>query len=417
MKTSSLALAPVIAALLASTANAQSVSLPPRPSERDRPEFDPVGGRVGSFVIRPEAELRIEYDDNVLALPDSTADDTILTLRGQVVARSLWQRHRLRANAYVQRTVHAEFPREDELEAGLRTNGTLDIDRRSAVDAYASVDYLAEDRTSPANFNQARERTRFMRYSAGATYWRDFDPLRVQGEVQATRQDFQDTRTFTGEPLEQDFRDTTYVRASGQGIYDVSPRVGVLARVEVDRLDYTADEGLPFPLDRDSTGVKLEAGVRMELTSLIRGEIRAGWLTRNIDDPQLNDPSGVSFGANLRWAVTPLTSVELDANRSVEEGGSRLTAGNLRSQAQVTVEHELLRNLVVIGRARVARIDTVGLIDDNASEYQLDASATYLVNRNLRVYARAERFDRSADGDFFREFARNRFTIGMRLVY
>ena len=54
-------------------------------------------------------------------------------------------------------------------------------------------------------------------------------------------------------------------------------------------------------------------------------------------------------------------------------------------------EHELLRNLVLEARAGFARIDTVGQIETSADEYNLMVGATWKLDRNFRVFARADR--------------------------
>jgi hypothetical protein len=157
--------------------------------------------------------------------------------------------------------------------------------------------------------------------------------------------------------------------------------------------------------------------VRLELSSLLSGEMRAGVLHRDVDDPSAEGLTGLSFGANLNWAVTPLTTLSLFADRQVEEGGSQLVSGNVRSQVRLEAEHELLRNLILEGRIGAAKIDTIGQIDTSAEEYTLMAGAMWKLDRNFRVFVRADRVERFADEAFFREFTRNRVSAGVRLVF
>lgn len=402
--------------MMPTTASIAQVAPTPEALEDEPEAYEPVGGRVGSFILYPEIELLLGYSDNVLALSDEEQGDGLLQLTGRVTAQSQWQRHRATASSYLRQNLYATLESENSTEAGARVDGTYDISRRSALRGFANVDFLAEDRTSIGRIDQARSPTRFSRYGVGTTYWHDFDPLMVQGELQYQLLDFQDNTSIGGDPLEQDYRDLSYYRAAVQGAYDVSPGIAALARVEVDRLDYRETD-IASGFDRDSTGYKLEGGVQFELTSLIDGQVRAGILSRDVDDPTIPDPTGFSFGGSLDWRVTPLTTLNFDADRAIEEGGSPLIAGNLRSQARVSVDHELRRNILLFGSVRAARLETVGVFDEQATEYELVASGTYLLNRNLRLFVRADRYSRSTDGDWFRDFDRNRLLGGVRVVF
>lgn len=390
---------------------------PPRPSERETKDFDPVGGRIGSFFLYPTVETRIEYDDNILALPNDGAGDVELTLRGAVALESRWERHSLQLDGYVEQNFHGKFSTEDVMEGGARVRGKLDIDRDTSARLVASLDALAEDRANITSTSQARRPTRFRRADTLLSVSRDMGRVQLIGDAQMVVLEFDDAQAADGTLVEQDFRDSTYLRGSLTTLVEFGPRISGLVRGQIDRLTYTGKPSTPDPFDRDTTGYAIEAGAKLELSNLVFGEVRAGVLHRKVDDPSSPGLTGVSFGANLTWNPTPLTTVRFFADRQVEEGGSQLVSGNLRSLVRAEVEHELLRNLILEGRGSFARIETMGQLKADAQEYNLMAGATYKFDRNIRVFARADRFERFADNSFFREFTRNRFTLGVRLVF
>lgn len=389
----------------------------PSPSDRYRNEYQPVGGRIGSFMLHPAAEARIEYNDNTLALPQGGSEDVILTTRAEINAKTLWKRHELEANAYAEQSLHAKSTTEDALEGGLKVAGIYDISRAASFRASLASDFLAEDRLSITNFGQARKRTRYSRLAATANF--DYHPgrFKLNTDLQAQRLDFHDATRVDGLPIDQDYRDSLYVRGSSTASYDVSPRIAVLVRGQVDRLDYTRGRTSAASLDRDSTGYAVEGGVRLDLSNLIFGEVRVGYLHRKADDSRIPTASGLSFGANLRWDITPLTTIRFFADRQIEEGGSALNSGNLRSQGRLTVEHELLRSLVLEASVRAAQVKTVGEFRAKADEIDLRLGATYLVNRRWRIFGSLRHFDRSSDDDFYRTFKQNRAMVGLRAVF
>lgn len=390
---------------------------PPRPSERETKDFDPVGGRIGSFFLYPTIETRIEYDDNILALPDEGAGDVELTLRGALALESRWGRHSLQIDGYVEQNFHAKFSTEDVMEGGGRVRGKLDIDRDTSARVVASLDALAEDRANITSTSQARRPTRFRRADTLISVARNVGRVELIGDAQMVMLDFDDAEASDGALVEQDFRDSVYLRGSLTTLVELSPRFSGLVRGQVDRLTYSDNPSILDVFDRDTTGFAIEAGAKLELSNLVLGEVRAGVLHRKVDDPSAEGLTGVSFGANLTWNATPLTTVRFFADRQVEEGGSQLVSGNIRSQVRAEAEHELLRNLVLEARGSYSRIETIGLIITAAQEYNLMVGATYKLDRNIRVFARADRFQRFADNEFFREFTRNRFTFGVRLVF
>ncbi len=393
----------------------QATGALPAPSDRQLEDFEPVGGRIGSFFIYPSIETRLEYDDNILALPDNGAGDFELTVRGAVDLKSNWQRHSLEGDAYIQQNFHERFTTEDTLQGGARVRGRLDIDRDTSARIVASLDALAEDRANITSAAQAREPTRFRRADTLLSAAREMGRVQVIGDLQMVALDFDDAPLPGGGELDQDFRDSVYWRGSVTTLVEFSPRISGLVRGQVDRLTYSDEAASTF--DRDTTGYAIEGGARVELTNLLFGELRAGVLHRSVDDPSSKGLTGLSFGANLTWNITPLTTLRFIADRQVEEGGSQLVSGNVRSQARIEAEHELLRNLILEGRAGIARIETVGQIETSADEYNLMVGGTWKLNRTLRVFARADRFQRFADEAFFREFTRNRVSAGVRLVF
>lgn len=410
-------LAGLASLLCTGTAVRAQVSPVPLPSERRLEEFEPVGGRIGTFFLYPSLETRIEYDDNILALPGDREGDVELTVRGAARLESRWQRHSLEADAYVQQNFHGRFTAEDAMTGGARVQGRLDISRETSARLVASLDALAEDRANIATTAQAGNPVRFRRADTLFALSHQMGRLQLSGDAQFQTLDFDDAVARDGSEVDQDFRDTMYLRGAMTASLEISPRVSGLLRGQIDRLIHTGEPENPDPFDRDSTGYAVEAGVRVELSNLLFGEVRGGVLHRQVDEPGTPGLTGVSFGANVTWAITPLTTLQLFADRQVEEGGSQLVSGLVRGQARVVVEHELLRNLILEGRAGFSRIDTVGQIETGADEYNLMAGATWKLDRNFRVFVRADRFERFADDAFFREFTRNRVSLGLRLVF
>ena len=64
---------------------------------RPRPELDPLGVRVGSFVAFPSLEFAPEFDDNIFKTKDGKQSDIILNTTPALMVQSDWNQHFARA--------------------------------------------------------------------------------------------------------------------------------------------------------------------------------------------------------------------------------------------------------------------------------------------------------------------------------
>ena len=196
--------------------------------------------------------------------------------------------------------------------------------------------------------------------------------------------------------------------------YDAGGGIAGFVQVSADQLRYDDDTlligGTVTPFERNSNGFRAEVGASFELTSLIYGEARVGYLRRNNFNTNIRDVGGLSFAANVLWNVTPLTTVRLVADRTVEDSSSQIVAGNLRTQGTVTVDHELLRNLLLNASVRYADINPIGL-SASSQELEGNVGASILLNRRFRFQARYRLYNRTSD--IFNNFVSNRVTLSV----
>ncbi len=86
------AAAATTAAGLSPLASAVSQAQEPQPNvpvqERPRPAFDPLGIRLGNFLVFPRLEVTETYNSNVFADPDDEEDDLITVVEPTVSVRS-----------------------------------------------------------------------------------------------------------------------------------------------------------------------------------------------------------------------------------------------------------------------------------------------------------------------------------------
>jgi hypothetical protein len=405
-------LAGVIALSAGSSALAQGVPANVSVADRSRPDYDPIGGRIGSFRLLPKVDLTAQYDDNVFADENGKVGDYIFVVRPELRVQSLWARHSLNLRSYYMHDFHGKSGSEDISEYGGRADLGLDILRNTGLRLFASADRLAEDRTDVNNIATARSPIKYDVLTTGATFTQDFNYIGVEVDGSITKANFHDAIAFDDSIIGQDYRDATFKRGGVTLTYEFRGGLSLLGRVGIDRLNYRLDPpdvrpNEPINVDRDSDGLTIEGGLRLDLSNLIFGDIRVGYLRRKYDQPlsgaRFLSASGLSISADVLWNITPLTSIRFNASRAIEETSSTVTAGNTRTQGRISIDHELLRQLVLNGAVRVAKIkpiksDDPTIILNTGTELDLQAGATYYINRNLRLKGTLRRSQRTGSG-------------------
>jgi hypothetical protein len=156
----------------------------------------------------------------------------------------------------------------------------------------------------------------------------------------------------------------------------------------------------------------VKAGSTFEITRTLVGEASAGVQTRCYDDARLRDLRGPLVDAALIWSATPLTTVRLRAQSTIEESTLAYSSGALTQRATVEVQHDLWRNLSLIGALTVGETDYRGVY---LREKGLTASVKVEYKLTRAVVLRAsfthERLKSTTPGS---DYTANVFLVGLR---
>ena len=66
---------------------------------RPHPEYDPLGVRLGAFLVFPRLVATVEGDDNILATPTNTVSDAVFAFAPGFLARSDWNQNAVSLDA------------------------------------------------------------------------------------------------------------------------------------------------------------------------------------------------------------------------------------------------------------------------------------------------------------------------------
>ena len=347
--------------------------------DRPRPELDPLGVRAGSFLVFPRVEAGVSYETNVFAEPEDEDDDFLFVVNPSVAVRSDFSRHALAFEAGAEFGRYADLTSENFFDYEVAGSGRLDVGVGGAATARLAHIRNHEDRGDPDQPTAAVEPVEYSSTLGEVGYSQRFNRVTAGVSTSAEWLDYDDVGSAAGPVIDQDDRDRWVYSTNVRVGYLIQPRFEAYVRGTYNVVEYDQEQ-----VDRDSQGYEIAIGSDFDLTGLITGTAYVGYLSRDFDNEALDDPSGMSFGLDLDWAATQLTTVRATASRSLEEPtgfGSRE-----RTRLGVGADHELLRNLILSADA-VYRIDEFNDTDREDDYYSLGVGALYTLNRNY--YARA----------------------------
>lgn len=352
-------------------------------ADRARPDYDAMGVRTGSFLFYPSLTIGESYNDNIYAAETNTESDFVTDVSTQLSLVSTWSRHELILNATADAAFYAENDDENVVDWGVGATGRIDIVRDSSIDLEVSYDHLSEDRGSANATGAQAEPTEYdLLYGLVAINHR-FNRVSVRASGTYSDYDY-DNGTLTGGGVSfQDDRDRTEMVGTVQVGYDISPDTSIFLRGSVNERDYDLDVPAAT-VDRDSEGYEVVAGVEFGISSLATGEIYVGYQVQDYSDTALDNISGLAFGIDVEWYLTPLTTVRALASSSVEETINASASGYLSNSFGLGVDHELTRSIIVSADVGYTN-DVYEGITRTEDTLTLDLGVDYLINRNFRA--------------------------------
>ncbi len=383
--------------------------------QRPRPDYEAAGIRLGAFIAYPRLTVDVERDDNIYAVAADETSDTIWRVKPEIALRSDWSRHSLSAFASSSINRYSDNGTEDNEEYTLGLNGKLDVVRGAFISGGLQYQKLTEPRSAPTSPVAALAPIQYELVTAALTGVKEFNRLRLTGDVSSKSYDYEDGRNATGE-LDQDFRDRDQYRYGVKADYAVSPDTAFYVSLTGDSRRYDTDSA------RDSDGYILSAGVDFELAQAIRGQVDAGYMKQTYDNfvvngRQVSDITGFSTKTKVEWFPTELTTVTFNATRNIDESVVAGSQGFVATTGSVAVDHELLRNVLLSGQANFGNDNYEG-IDREDKRSGAKASVSYLMNRRVGVFLTYTYLKQKSEGaNAARSFTDNKLAASLALQF
>jgi hypothetical protein len=373
---------------------------------------------LGGFRWDAAAELGIGYDDNLFGSRRNRQSDIYGTWLGETGVQSDWSRHAIGVTGRVEQRRYVDNNGLDWTDYAVGGFGRYDVNADTNVEfrlnrvqehlETSSIDVQQAGVNEPVpyayNEVQVQGQTRLNRFGVLVLgNYRDYSFENVDlGPALAPGQ------PRPGDVSRFDFR--SLLGAVGL-TYQVGPGrfVNLIGRYQDIQYDDSAQSS------RDSKTWEVLGGFTYDFDGLYAVRIAVGYRQRDFAGAGIKNLSGPAFEGEVTYQPTLLTTLTLGARRSIEESIRNNAVSYTRTQGQLRVDHEYLRNVILGAELGLDRREY-----DNPNEQATDGygilSARWLINRNLSVVGSYQHSRRLTSSSGVDEYDRNLVQVRLRVA-
>lgn len=411
------AVAALAAMLVGGPSGAAAQTLAPRDvargvtvESRARPDYDPLGVRLGGFRLDGQVEAGAGYDSNLFGRRNNVVGDGYASEAGNVALASDWTRHAVGVSANMQSRQYFSQRNQDWNDYNIGGFGRYDFSADTRVDfAYRhyqehydvyNFDVQAAGIGRPVPYNsdevQTTGSTRFNRIGLLATgLYRTYRFDNIAIGTTRTPVSLNDFNTAIGA------FGATYALAEGRN---------VTAIVRLQDISYTNQ----VSQGRNSFTWEGLLGFQYDFDGVWQGRIAVGWRRRDYEG-RIKTLEGAALEGQLTYIPTQLTTVTFRVARTIEESIRRDAVSYIKTTGGVRVDHEFLRNVILGGELRADRRE-YNSPNETATDGVFQFDARYLFNRNVALigtYSHARRLEHTGG---FQEYDRDLVQLRLRVA-
>jgi hypothetical protein len=339
-------------------------------------------------------------------------DDFVHHLEPSVQINSDWRNHALNFSAGSDIAFYTDETDLDYKDYNVALDGRLDIQRNTNVRAGGGYQHLHEATSSPDSTSGVKP-TEYELYNATVGGAHGFNRINMRLDGVFNRFDYHDSNTSTAGVAGQvnnDDRDRNEWIGTMRLGYEIQPSYTAFVSGSYNKIAYlSGQDDLSF--NRDSDGWSATAGVSLDLTSLLAGDVFGGYLAQNPEDGRLNKVEGPQYGFALTWTPTALTTVSGNYGQAIQQTTVGSSSGIFQTTGALRVDHELRRNILLNMTGSVSNSDFDGITREDTT-WDGGTGVRYLLNRNFYAsldYGYTYRNSNAVNADF------NRHQVFLRL--
>ena len=347
---------------------------------RVRPEYDNLGTRLDSFILRPRLDTGVGYDTNVVGGAASRGSLMVVT-RPSLLVNSDWSSNALSGYVAMNDIRYLDQPQQSRTDWSTSLGGTLAVGRDQLTLGMTHLS-LHQDRTE-LDALPSDQPVAYRVDNAHAAYTIALNRVAIIPSLDFTAYRYSAT-TILGASAPQSYRDRNLLQGAVTTRYELAPQRNLVVVVRALSSQYLVPQ--PGQPTRDSTGYELLAGLDGRADAVWCYRLLVGWEIRDFAASSYPTHQAPIVEAELIWSPSGLTTVTGTVTRSIEDAAQEGIAGYTYTRAKLTLDHELQRDLLLQLSASMQQADFLqggGTVNG----VSVGAGATWLMNRHMRLSA------------------------------
>jgi hypothetical protein len=359
--------------------------------DRPRPEYDALGIPLDSFLLFPRLDVVTGYNDNIYAVQTGAQGDGFVQLQPSLNLKSQWSQQELDFNIHSSINRYFDHTSEDTNDYGAGVNGRLDVLASTKVTGSASYDLETEAREAESATRDTISPVQFGLWQSQLAATHQFNRLQISLSGVWDQFNYQDGLYQNGSIpglvvtgpndliVDEHFRNVQDFGETLRADYAISPDTALFVSGNLNQHLYP-DQPPAVMYNFNSHGYEVLGGVNFQITSLVSGEVGAGYFVA--DFPHVGDQNLGSFAINgsVQWFPSELTTVSVKVDRLVEDSDIEFSAGYVTTGGSVEVDHELRYNVILTGLFAYNN-DSYQGIDRDDERWTAGVGAKYLLTR------------------------------------
>lgn len=320
--------------------------------------YQPKGVDLGQFLLLPKLESDVTFNSNVFATDTDAKSDVVKTVRPELALRSRFAQHELNLRMMAEQYFYRTYTRDNHLDFQTDVTGRYDVEAGAEATLFTQYFSRHEDRSSPDEAGGLKPTpTQGLISRLGGK--QELGRYTFSGDVTAQRLTFDRVETSTGATIPNDDRDRLEIEGRLRGSYEMFPGYAAVVQASTNKRSYD-DSFDRNGYQRSSHGHRVEGGIGVDISQLLRGDFLVGYLSQNYRDPRFTDPSGLSVRATFNWTPDKLLIVVPTLERTVAETTRAGASSQVRTTGSVLVRYEAARNILLSGYLSAAYSENAG---------------------------------------------------------
>jgi hypothetical protein len=359
--------------------------------QRVRPLYEESGLRAGSFIVHADLDQTVGYNSNVFGYAGAAGSPTIETAPSLSI-NSDWSRNALGASISMDDYRYLGASSQNVTSWNAALGGAITIGRSDLAVAYSHAS-LSE---SPTDIGAPPSATPIP-YTID-----DFrtDTTIDLGRIQITPNfDYSlyryGTAAVIGQPSNQSFRDSNVARGGAAVRYQLSDQRSLLVVMQAIDSDFINPQ--PDTPSLSSTSALVMGGLDYQYDGLWRYQVLAGMEVRNFAASGFATRAAPIAKATVIWTPSGLTTVTGTVLRTLDDPVEEGSSGFTYSSAQLRVDHEYRRNILLNGEIGVRLVNYLQSSGNQTQPY-VSVGATWLMNEHMHLTGQYTYTNESASG-------------------